>query len=253
MDLRLDGRRAVVTGGASGIGLACATALAAEGVRVVILDRNEAAGAQAAARIAAAGGGAAEFVAADVTVEADVKAAINGAARLLGGLDIAVGCAGISGPFGADITDTDTDAFDRVMAVNVRGQFLLAKHTAPHLARAKAPAIVMLASDSSFVAAPGMVAYNASKGAVLQLVRALSVDLAPRGIRVNCVCPSVVDTPMARGDLGDAAIDQADFPVQRPEDVAAHVVYLASPVSRPVNGTALVSDFGYLARSSFPA
>lgn len=111
----------------------------------------------------------------------------------------------------------------------------------------------MLASDSSFVAAPGMVAYNASKGAVLQLVRALSVDLGPRGIRVNCVCPSVVDTPMARADLGDAALDHADFPVQRPADVAAHVLYLASPISRPVNGTALVSDFGYLARSSFPA
>lgn len=253
MDLRLRGRVALVTGGASGIGAACALALAGEGAAVGVLDRNASAGETLVAGLRADHAVRTIFLEADVTSEEDMRSASDRLAEEFGGIDVVVGAAGISGPFGKDITEIDAADFDAVLAVNVRGQFLLAKHTADHLARAEHPAMVLIASDSSFVAAPGMVPYNASKGAVLQLTRALAVDLAGRGIRVNCVCPSVVDTPMARVDLGVADFDGVGFPVQTADQVASHVLYLASPVSAPVNGTSVVSDFGYLARSSFPA
>ena len=145
------------------------------------------------------------------------------------------------------------EAWNAVLAVNVTGPFLAVKHALEYLRRAEHPAIVLMGSDSGFVAAPGMVPYNASKGAVVQLTRALATDLASDGIRVNCVCPSIVDTPMARRDLDVGDFTRVDYPVQSPEEVARHVLYLCSAVSRPVNGTTLVSDFGYLARSSFPA
>ena len=99
-----------------------------------------------------------------------------------------------------------------------------------------------------------MVPYGASKAAVLQLARAAAVDLAPDGIRVNAVCPSIVDTAMSRGDLGlDAGFAAQPYPVQTADDVAAQIAFLASPVSRGINATSLVSDFGYSARSTYPA
>ncbi|WP_223694995.1 SDR family NAD(P)-dependent oxidoreductase [Leifsonia poae] len=251
MELRLSTAVAVVTGAASGIGRACARALIGEGARVGLIDRDEAAGSALAEEL----GPDALFVAADVTDEGGMRSAVDTIARRFDGLDIVVGCAGISGPFGRPVDEIALADWNAVLAVNVTGPFLIVKHALRHLRRSSMPAVVLLASDSSFVAAPGMVPYNASKGAVLQLTRALSVDLAIDGVRVNCVCPSVVDTPMARADLGIGpnGFAAADFPVQTPDEVARHVLYLASPASRPVNGQALVSDFGYLARSSFPA
>lgn len=255
MNLHLAGRTVMITGAASGIGQACAWAFAHEGSRLALLDIDAAAGQNLAAELRAELGAEVAFVAADVASEPEVTAAVNSVAARFGSLDVLIGCAGISGPFGAGLSDISVSAWDAVMAVNVRGPFLLVKHAYPHLAAAEFPAIVFLASDSSFVAAPGMVPYNASKGAVLQLTRALSVELADDRIRVNCVCPSVVDTPMSRQDLGLSAtgFSEVGFPVQTPHQVASTVLYLASPVSMPVNGTSVVSDFGYLARSAFPA
>ncbi len=261
MDLGLTGKAVLLSGAASGIGRACALAFAREGARVALLDVDDDAGAALQRELAAVpGAGDSRFFRADVSDEADVRRAVEATAEAFGGIDAVVGCAGISGPVGTGLEDVAVAEFRRVMDVNVTGQFLLAKHSAPFL-RASASgapgagAMVLLASDSSFVAAPGMVPYNASKGAVLQLTRALSVELAANGVRVNCVCPSVVDTPMARADLGESSesLNARDFPVQSPEQVANHVLYLASAASAPVNGTSLVSDFGYLARSSFPA
>lgn len=256
MDLGLAGKTVLLSGAASGIGRACALAFAGEGAKLALLDIDDDAGAAFQRELAGVGGaGASRFFHADVSDEVAVRRAVDSAAAEFGGIDVVVGCAGISGPVGTGLEDVTAADFRRVLDVNVTGQFLLAKHCAPFLRASGAGAMVLLASDSSFVAAPGMVPYNASKGAVLQLTRALSVEFAPDGVRVNCVCPSVVDTPMARADLGESSesLRARDFPVQRPEQVAKHVLYLASPASAPVNGTSLVSDFGYLARSSFPA
>lgn len=240
MDLGLTGRRALVTGGASGIGRATVDVLLAEGMRVAVLDRAPRPDDLDPEVLWHTG---------DVTNEGDVALA----ARACGGLDVVVGCAGISGPMGIPATGIAAADFLRTVEVNLVGQFLLAKHTVP--AMNHGGAIVMVASDSSFVAAPGMVAYCASKGGVLMLVKALSVELADAGIRVNCVAPSVVDTPMSRRDLGVVTAGFADqpYPVHQAGEVAAAIAYLASDLSRGVNGTAHVLDFGGLARSTFPA
>ncbi|RJO70802.1 SDR family oxidoreductase [Nocardia panacis] len=253
MDLRLRGRTVLITGASSGIGRACAEAFAAEGARLGLLDRDVR-GAELAAELSEIHGVAATFVHTDVTNETEVAAAVATVAAPAG-LDAVVACAGVSGPFGKPLAQITVPEWDAVMAVNVRGPFLLVKHARRHLISANSPTVVLLGSDSGFVAAPGMLPYNASKGAVLQLTRALSVELAEYGVRVNCVCPSVVDTPMARRDLGiePGGFADAPYPVQDPAQVASHVLYLTSPVSAAVNGVGLVSDFGYLCRSSFPA
>src|SRR5699024_6620219 len=235
-----------------GIGRACAEAFAAEGARVGLIDRD-------ADQLAAVGrqlrrsGADCHWQDADVTDETQVRSAVDHLADHCGGVQVVVACAGISGPFGQRPEDISLADFQQVLAVNVTGTFLLVKHALPQLRRARDAAVVVLGSDSGFVAAPGMLPYNAAKGALVQFTRALSVDLAPE-VRVNTVCPSIVDTPMSRGDLGLAeGFGHAEYPVQTPQEVATHVLYLSSARSRPVNGTALVSDFGYLARSAFPA
>jgi dihydroanticapsin dehydrogenase len=113
----------------------------------------------------------------------------------------------------------------------------------------------MIGSDSAFVASPDMVVYNATKAAIVHMARSLAVEWEPAGIRVNTVSPSIVDTPMSRGDLGleDAGFIGVDYPVLEAADVARSVLYLSSTASRGVNGHSLTMDFGYSAKSSFPA
>ena len=255
MELNLSDKTVAITGAASGIGRACAWAFAEEGARLGLIDIDTQSGYALQAELEAEVGADCAFVTADITAELEVAAAVESIAGRYDGLDIAVGSAGVSGPHGLSVDRISAEAWDEVMAVNVRGQFLLAKHTRKYLAASMTPSLIFIASDSSFVAAPGMVPYNASKGAVLQLTRALSVDLSSDGIRVNCVCPSIVDTPMSRGDLGvgPEGFPDGSFPVQTPAQVADHVLYLASGRSAPINGTSILSDFGFLARSSFPA
>lgn len=248
MDLALAGTTALVTGAGSGIGRATARALDAEGVRVALLDRDGAALRETASRCRDA-----VMLVADVTDEKQVAAAVASGITALGGLDAVVCCAGVSGPVGAGIEEISLAEWNAVLAVNVTGPFLVVKHALRALRAAPAASVVLVSSDSAFVASPGMVPYCTSKGALVQFARALSVDLAGTGIRVNTVAPSIVDTPMSRGDLGADAFAAPDFPVQSADEVAAHIAYLASPRSRAVNGTTLLSDFGYTARSGFPA
>ncbi len=170
---------------------------------------------------------------------------------LHGRLDTVIGCAGISGPVGTPAAEVTVEDWDRVMAVNVRGNFLLAKHAIPAMSGSEVATIVLLASDAALVAFEGMTPYSASKGAVLMLTKSLSVDHP--SVRVNCLCPGVVDTPMSRTDLGRPdGFEGSGLPVMRPEQLARHAAFLASPISAPINGTSLVSDFGYLARSAVP-
>ncbi|MBS1897553.1 MAG: SDR family oxidoreductase [Actinobacteria bacterium] len=248
MELQLQGRTALVTGAAGGIGRAVAQALTAEGVRVALLDRS----AEGLAETAALCAGSVPVVA-DVTDEVAVDAAVREAVASLGGLHTVVCCAGISGPVGSGIEATSLAEWQAVFAVNVTGAFLVLRSALPALRAAPAASVVLVASDSAFVASPGMAPYCASKAALVQFGRALSVDLADDDVRVTTVSPSIVDTPMSRGDLGDAAFSAPAFPVQGADEIAAHVVYLASPIARAVNGSGILSDFGYSARSGFPA
>lgn len=253
MELRLDGTTALITGAGSGIGRAVALALAAEGVRTALLDRDVSALRDTARGCVERGSADPVLLAADVTDEEQVSAAVAAGVAALGGLDAVVCCAGVSGPVGTAVEDTALADWNRVLAVNVTGAFLVLKHALPTLRAARSASVVLLASDSAVVASPGMAPYCASKAALVQFGRALSVDLAGTGVRVNAVAPSVVDTPMSRGDLGADAFDDPAFPVQTAEEVAAHVTYLVSPRSRAINGTTLLSDFGFTARSGFPA
>ncbi|MGX1932705.1 SDR family NAD(P)-dependent oxidoreductase [Microbacterium resistens] len=243
MELRLRGRTALVTGAAGGIGRAVARTLADEGMRLVLLDRDEPGLRETAEPITDA-----VIRVADVTAEDQVAAAIGDDA-----LHAVVCCAGISGPVGTGIEQTPLAAWDAVFAVNVTGAFLVLKHALPGLRRADAAAVVLVASDSAVVASPGMAPYCASKAALVQFGRALSVDLAGDGIRVTSVSPSVVDTPMSRSDLGVDGFGDAPYPVQSADEVADHVAYLLSPRARAVNGTGILADFGVSARSGFPA
>jgi NAD(P)-dependent dehydrogenase (short-subunit alcohol dehydrogenase family) len=252
MELGLAGRRALVTGAAGGIGRAVAVALAAEGVSVALVDRR--APDDVAADVAGRGSAHTPLaIAADVTDEAQVAASVSAVAEAFGGLDLVVGCAGISGPVGTPLTQTSLADWHAVLDVNVTGAFLLLKHALPVLQRSDAGSAVFVASDSALVAAPGMAPYCASKAALVQLVRAASVETV--GVRINAVCPSIVDTPMSRGDLGldEDGFAGMPYPVQTAADVADEVLFLCSPRARAIDAAALVSDFGYTARSNFPA
>lgn len=249
MELGIAGRAALVTGAAGGIGRAVGAALAAEGVRVALVDR--AAPEAEASRLQGTGADALAL-AADVTDDAQTAAAVAAAVARFGGLDIVVGCAGISGPVGTALVDTTAEQWQSVFAVNVLGSFLLLRHTLPVLSTSDAASVVLVASDSALVVAPGMAAYCASKAAVVQLARAASVEHAT--VRINAVCPSVVDTPMSRGDLGlEGGFAGVGFPVQTAAEVADEILFLSSPRARAIDAAALVSDFGYTARSNFPA
>lgn len=250
MDMRLLDRVFLVTGGASGIGRACVEALTGEGAKAVIVDRNPE-GATVAHDLARQGHNV-DFVQANVTEEADVSRSVQATKDRYGQLDGVIACAGISGPVGTTVVDITVDEWERVMAVNVRGNFLLAKHTIPLLMQSDLSTIVFLASDAALVAFEGMAPYSTSKGAVLMLTKALAVDHPD--IRVNCLCPGIVDTPMSRTDLGfQEGFSGTNLPVMQPHQIAAHAVFLASAVSAPINGTSIVADHGYLARSAQPA
>jgi NAD(P)-dependent dehydrogenase (short-subunit alcohol dehydrogenase family) len=247
MDLGLNKRVALITGGASGIGRAVTEALAREGARVVIVDRDSVG--QSVADQLKASGHDAEFVRTDITDETDVAGAVRFTLENYGRLDTVCGSAGISGQVGRKIDQIDAAEWDLVQSVNVRGNFLLAKHCVEALSDSDIGTLVFVASDSAFVAFEGMTPYSVSKAALVMLTKSLSVD-HPR-IRVNAVCPGIVDTPMSRADLDSAdGFDAAAFPVVSATQIANHVLFLASPISEPTNGTSPIVDFGMHCRAA---
>lgn len=248
-------RRVAITGGASGIGLGCARLFQETGASVGLVGRSLSRLEEGAATLDPSDEAPQVVLAtADVSDEAEVTAAIDRIARELGGLDALIVCAGIEGEMGLSVSEVTSAGFREVLDINVLGAFHAVKAALPHLREAEAPSITIIGSDSGFVAVPGMIAYNASKGAIVQLTRALAVELYDAdGIRVNSVAPSIVDTPLARRGLGDELMDDPNFPMQSTEDIAWSVAYLSSRRARAVNGQTLLSDFGYTGRSSFPA
>lgn len=250
----LEGRRAIVTGAASGIGRATAVLLAREGAAVVAADVDEAGVGEVVAAIVAEGGRAAG-VRCDVTVEADCRRLVEAAVAAFGGLDTVVNSAGIIRR--ASVVDTPEEEWDRVMAVNVKAVYLLGRHAIPEMARGGGGAVVNIGSGWGLKGGPRAASYCASKGAVVNLTRAMAIDHGPQGIRVNCVCPGDTDTPLLRSEAAQLGEDVAAFlassaerPIRRlgtPEDTARAVLYLASDAASWVTGTTLVVDGGGLA------
>ncbi len=250
----LTGRRAIVTGGASGIGRATAIRLATEGAAVLVAD-VDATGAGAVADAIRADGGQALAVDCDVTRTEDCRRAVETAVAQFGGLDIVVNCAGIVRR--ATVVGTTEDEWERVMAVNVRSIFLMGKHAVPVMEAGGGGSIVNIGSGWGLKGGPDAVSYCASKGAVVNMTRAMAIDHGPAGIRVNCVCPGDTDTPMLRSEARQLGVDETAFlaesaerPLARlgtPDDIAQAVVYLAGESAAWVTGTTLVVDGGGLA------
>ncbi len=251
---RLEGRVAVVTGGAGGIGGATAVALAAAGARVVVADVKD--GSTTVATIEAAGGEALA-VACDVSDPAQVEAMVAATVERFGALDVLVNDAGISGGSGL-AHETDVDDWLRALAVNLTGPFLCVRAAMPHLLASGRGRIVNVASTYGLVGAPGAPAYCASKGGVVNLTRQLAVDYSPLGIRVNAICPGYIDTDMGgyRASLGPEESAAADArreaaaalqPIGRQaqaEEVASVAVFLVSDESSFMTGSVVTVDGG---------
>jgi len=250
----LTGKRALITGGASGIGEATSLLFAKEGAAVAVVDTDAAGGRRVASAIQSQGGRAI-FVRADVTRPDDCRNAVDKTVSALGGLEILFNNAGIIRR--ASITELSEEEWDRVMAVNVKSVFLMSKQAVSIMAEAGGGVIINAASGWGLVGGPRAAAYCASKGAVVLLTKAMAIDHGPQNIRANCICPGDTDTPMLReeaqqlGQSEESFLQQArERPLQRvgtPEEVAEAVLYLASDSSSYVTGTALVVDGGGLA------
>lgn len=252
------GRIAVVTGAASGIGLGVARRFVEEGAAVALLDRDEVRGPQACRDLLSLGG-VCEFYSVDVASEADVMRAMANVFLRFGRVDHLVNSAGIVVVQG--IEECTASEWTRVMDVNVKSVFLTVKHSLSLLRHSPAPSIVNLGSVSGLVAQKRTLAYVASKGAVRMLSKALALDLAEEGIRVNCVCPGITDTPMlsfhlhSNPDPEDALRTRCNrVPLGRmlsPEEIADAVLYLCSDRASGITGTDLVVDGGYTAAAEW--
>jgi NAD(P)-dependent dehydrogenase (short-subunit alcohol dehydrogenase family) len=246
----LEGRVAVITGAASGIGLATARLFAQEGARLSLGDVDEKAGRRAAEEIAA-DGGQAEFVRTDVTSAADVQELIDGAVEHYGKLDIIFNNAGIA--LTKPIPDTSEEEFDRIVAINFKGVFLGCKYAIPHLLdNPDGGAILNMSSNGGLVGRPGDPLYSATKHAVMGLTKSLAVTYADKRIRTNALCPGAIETPMIWSGLGpdgdrEAHVRRvlANSPTPRmaaPEEVARAALFLVSPNSTYINGVGLPVD-----------
>jgi NAD(P)-dependent dehydrogenase (short-subunit alcohol dehydrogenase family) len=242
----LAGKVAVVTGGASGIGSAIVDAYATKGATVVVLDK-----ALEAAQHKVSEGGAAAAIGCDVTSEQSVIDAISTVSEQFGRIDVLVNSAGIA------LTDTaeniSVDAWDRTMAINLRGAFLVSQHVGRIMLAQGSGTVISLASQAATIALPGHVAYCASKFGVVGMTRVLALEWASRGVTANTISPTVVMTPLAKElwDNPEGEALKAQIPTGRfaePDEIAAVAVFLASDAAKMINGVDLLVDGGYTIR-----
>lgn len=249
--MRLQNRVALVTGGAAGIGKAIAMLFAQEGARVIALDTNESAGAQTEAEIRRSGGECL-FLQADVSLEAQVELALQAGSQRFGPVDVLLNVAGIAHESPAH--ELRLQDWQRILDVNLTGMFLCAKHVLPKMLALQRGAIVNITSVQALFGFPGYPHYAASKGGILSMTRQMAREYASAGIRVNCIAPGTVETPMNL-----QVLERADNPEQlraawdkmhplgrigQPIDVARGALFLASDESSWITGQCLCIDGG---------
>jgi NAD(P)-dependent dehydrogenase (short-subunit alcohol dehydrogenase family) len=251
--MRLQGKVAIVTGGASGIGQACAQLFAREGARVVVGDIDANGGAESV-RLAQEAGGQARFVQTDITRASDAERLVAETIAAFGGVDVSVYTAGII-RYGT-VVDTTEDVWDRVLDVNLKGIFLCAKYVVPRMIERGGGSIVNTSSAAGLVAAPNQCAYDAAKAGAVNLSRQMALDFAKHNIRVNCLVPGGIDTPMSRTFIAQRQARPEDVHKNwgafkrfgTAEEVARVALFLASDESSFVTGAPVVVDGGFTAQ-----
>jgi dihydroanticapsin dehydrogenase len=249
----LEGKVVIITGGASGIGLSTTRSFLDRGSNVVVADINDVEGEKLESEFEQL-----KFIKTDVTNEMDCENLIRGTVNAFGDLDILINNAGIE--ISTPIDEMPLTDWNKLMSINSTGVFLCSKYALKYMKKQKKGNIINTCSVGGLVAWPGIAAYNASKGAVLQLTKSLAIEYASLGIRVNCVCPGIILTPLNEksfllnndGSLEDIKKEKAkDVPLGRlgsVEDIANTFLFLASDFSSYITGTSITVDGGYTAK-----
>ena len=253
MAASLQNKVVLVTGGGSGIGRATSLLIARQGAKVMIADYVPDSALKTVAMIKETGG-IADCIAADVSIPQQVEAMVARTVDTHGRLDGAFNNAGIEGRM-ADTVDYPEEVFDRIMAINLKGVWLCMRHEIPQMLKSGGGAIVNTASGAGLVGVPMLSAYNASKHGVVGLTKTAALEYAQKNIRVNCVCPGLIDTPMVARMIDSGGMNEQEFvasePVRRmgkPEEIGEGVVWLLSDAASFVTGHSMSIDGGYVAQ-----